>query len=536
VLGLAVLAVIVSTLLIGRAHQRTQKQEWMREVVIPTVRHLITAKDYRAAFELAENADQAFANDPTLADLRPEFTRTWSVVTDPPGAEVYVKLYERPQEEWKHLGRSPLEQVRLPRGFFRWHVSKDGFTPVEGFRKPVQGRIQFTLDPEGSVPPGMVRVSGNAYRENPYGSDEVNAVDLEDYWIDRCEVTNRQFKEFVDQGGYRERKYWKQFPNQQTAPSLLYASTAGLLGSPLGRGPWPAAGGLFPGRTEHMLLAWEVTVKAFHDQTGMPGPSTWRSGTYPAGEDYYPIGGISWYEAAAYAEFAGKSLPTVTHWVRASGSSHAGDISPLSNFGHLGPARVGTYSGLGPFGTLDMAGNVKEWCWNQSAGDRRYILGGAWNEPTYLFRSCDTAPSFDRSAANGFRCVRYFSRNLPPAVVREILEKHRDYSKERPVSDEVFQVYKSFYAYDKVPLHAHIELEEKSADAIHQRITFDAAYGKERVIAHLYLPHQGRSPYQTVVFIQGGMYITPPSFPRENPPSQIVAIVRGGRAVLWPIY
>ena len=75
-------------------------------------------------------------------------------------------LTDRPEEDWQSLGRSPLDQVRLPLGFFRWRVTKEGFTPVEGFRGPVEGRIQFTLDRKGSVPPGMVRVSGNAYREN----------------------------------------------------------------------------------------------------------------------------------------------------------------------------------------------------------------------------------------------------------------------------------------------------------------------------------------------------------------------------------
>ena len=34
-----------------------------------------------------------------------------------------------------------------------------------------------------------------------------------------------------------------------------------------------------------------------------------------------------------------------------------------------------------------MAGNVKEWCWNKSEGDRRFILGGTWNEPAYMFHA-----------------------------------------------------------------------------------------------------------------------------------------------------
>ena len=241
-LGLVVVALVASTLLVGRAQQRTQQEQWMRAVVIPALRQFVAEKNYRKAFDLAERAEQIIADDPTLAELRPQFTSFWTVTTEPLGADIEVKPYDRPQEDWQYLGPSPLDQVRLPRGFFRWRVSKQGFTPVEGFRDLVEGRIQFTLDREGTLPLGMVRVSGNAYRENPYGLEELNALDLEDYLIDRCEVTNRQFKVFMDQGGYRQRNFWKHFPDHPTALAIVYASTVGLLESPRAQGVWLTAG------------------------------------------------------------------------------------------------------------------------------------------------------------------------------------------------------------------------------------------------------------------------------------------------------
>ena len=71
---------------------------------------------------------------------------------------------------------------------------------------------------------------------------------------------------------------------------------------------------------------------------------------------------MSWYEATAYAAFAGRSLPTMHHWYKAAALGRFADILTVSNFDGHGPAAVGSHDGLGPFGTYDMAGNVKEWC------------------------------------------------------------------------------------------------------------------------------------------------------------------------------
>src|SRR5262249_14973656 len=94
----------------------------------------------------------------------------------------------------------------------------------------------------------------------------------------------------------------------------------------------------------------------------------------------------------------------------------------------------------------------------------------------------------------------------------------------------------SQFAYDKAPLNARIENREHSSSSIHEKITFDAAYGKERVTAHLYLPRRGTPPYQAMVYHPGGHFWCQTEFPRENPPSEVAFLVRGGRAVLWPVY
>ena len=120
---------------------------------------------------------------------------------------------------------------------------------------------------------------------------------------------------------------------------------------------------------------------------------------------------MSWYEAAAYAAFRGKSLPTLYHWIRAAlpSSEHvmsmSPEIVPLSNFGSDSAAPVGSYPGIGASGAVDLAGNLREWGFNAS-GENRFSLGGAWNEPVYTFTQPAGMDPFDRSAVNGFRCMK----------------------------------------------------------------------------------------------------------------------------------
>ena len=71
----------------------------------------------------------------------------------------------------------------------------------------------------------------------------------------------------------------------------------------------------------------------------------------------------------------------------------------------------------------------------------------------------------------------------------------RDFYKEKPVSDAIFQVYREQFSYDKSQLNARMEARRDSSQGwIHERMTFDAVYGKERIIAHLFLPRTHRPP------------------------------------------
>ena len=146
---------------------------------------------------------------------------------------------------------------------------------------------------------------------------------------------------------------------------------------------------------------------------------------------------MSWYEAVAYAEFSHKSLPTIAHWYRAADIGSSPYVVPRSNFGGKALARAGEYKGVGTYGTYDMAGNAKEWCWNESALGQHFVLGGAWSEPAHMFtNNSDTRPAFDRNPLLGFRCIKV-SGTIPPELLASKLRGMRDYSNVKPVSDEI---------------------------------------------------------------------------------------------------
>ena len=345
---------------------------------------------------------------------------------------------------------------------------------------------------------------GMYYAENT-GFDDLPEIELGDFLIDKLEVTNRDFMRFVEVGGYQKKDCWKN-----------------------------------PFIKNGRILAWNEAMVEFVDKTGRPGPASWEGGYYPQGQENYPVSGVSWYEAAAYAEFAGKSLPSVYHWGGSASITWIECIVPLSNFNQKGCVEVGSFQGLSACGAFDMAGNVREWCSNDDGENHRYILGGGWNDAEYSFTDAFAQSPFDRSLTNGFRCIKYLGVEKKLAdLQRPIKRAFRDFSKEKPVSDEIFEIYKRMYAYDKTDLNPKIESKTESAEGwTKERVSFDAAYGHERVPAFLYLPKKTAPPYQAVV-------IFPPSYVIFQRSSEVFDrggiyiidyIVKNGRAVIVPIY
>jgi len=254
----------------------------------------------------------------------------------------------------------------------------------------------MALVPDGEVVLGRI---DEALRDGRLDEEEIEAcrgrvIRVEHFFLDRYPVTNRQFASFVAAGGYGQVGLWD-----------------GSI--------WPA-------------------VLDFVDQTGHPGPRFWKNGRCEPGREDHPVVGVSWFEAAAYARWLGKRLPTDAEWVKAA--SWPLTISPCSRIQRRYPwgdsidfTRANLWGtgrhetvpvteypgGVSVGGVYQLIGNVWEWMRGDYHGELpdtlivdevpiKSIRGGAFdtyfdNQATCQFQSGE--PAIGRRPNIGFRCA-----------------------------------------------------------------------------------------------------------------------------------
>ena len=226
---------------------------------------------------------------------------------------------------------------------------------------------------------------GSPEGEGAFDEHPQHVVYLDDYYIDKYEVTNEQFNEFVETTGYvtdAERKGYGEVWNPKEYSPLISYNAAGV--------------------------NWRC-------------PNTWRTDTSPhpkvwdnyhlANKMNYPVIQTSWNDAQAYVTWAGKRLPTEAEWEKAARETdgrkwpwgnvfdlNIGDVTIHTNISGDEPLPVGRFpTGISPYGVYDLAGNVQEWVadWyapnyyerspknnpkGPETGEFRVIRGGSWKQ------------------------------------------------------------------------------------------------------------------------------------------------------------
>jgi len=469
-------------------------RNWLHGEAVPEIRELMES-DLTTAWRRAREIRQDVRPDPVFEQLWLDLTLPMDLTSEPEGALVEVRGYRELDQQWIELGRTPISEARLPIAMLRFRVSLEGYRTIESAPGILPNAQPFILHPVDSAPEDMVYVEAGPVTY----IDQTR--DVPGFWIDRLEVTNAQFRHFIDEGGYRRPELWRHAAHEN-AQEL----------------------------THEQLMARLV------DTTGMPGPATWAMGTYPEGHDEHPVEGLSWYEAAAYAEFVGKQLPTVFHWYRAAGLGtpqlqQFSDILAHSNFNSRSTVPVGSLAGLGHNGTLDMAGNVAEWCHNAD-GELRHILGGSWMDTEYRFRDPDAHNPLERRPGYGLRLV---VQDTPSGqdLLTDVRFPERDLAD--PVDDSTFAILARRFDYDAEPLDARIdEIDQSHRDWRREWVSFSAGYPDERVIAQVFLPRHVEPPYQTVVYYPAGDALLLDSS-RDAGLHHVEFFIRSGRAVVYPV-
>ena len=318
---------------------------------------------------------------PTLATLQ--------VTSTPNGASVYL--------DGVTVGKTPLYGFEVDTGTKREKrveigVEFPGYTPQvrsvalkAGQEVPWDVQLEKQARPKAAAMPAATEMVLIPAGDFQMGSNDSNADDdekpvhtvyVDAFYIDKYEVTNAQFKAFVDANP-----------------------------------PW---------RKDRI-------PQKYHNGSYL---SHWNGNSYPREKSNHPVVAISWYAAMAYAQWAGKRLPTEAEWEKAARGGLVGKKYPWGDTidaskSNYGLTTVGSYSPNG-YGLYDMAGSVSEWCLDEydlgfyARSPRRNPVAGGWSRKNFPAVQTNThcvlrggsvanrswfTPGFT-SDIIGFRCAR----------------------------------------------------------------------------------------------------------------------------------
>ncbi len=350
--------------------------------------------------------------------------------------EVAIAPYRDRRPAWVVLGRTPLSACGCRAARSACACPRPG---SRRSRWPAsQPRQRYRLDPVGTVPPGMVRVGRRPAAGTARHRGDARRL------LDRPARGHQPGVQGVRRSG-----------------RLPAARRCG--GS---RSSTPAA--RCPGSEAMAAVPRQDRPARTRDVD--------RRERYPAGRADYPVDGVSWYEAAAYAAFAGARLPTMHHWYRAAALGRFADILAVSNFERPG---TGGRRQLRRAGALRHSGHGRQREGVVLDGRRRPArrCWAALGRPAIRFRALRRGPPLRARARHRTAPRAATTRPLSPAMEGPVRLDAvvRDGRTVRPVGDAVFAVMRRQYAYDRAPLNAVVEATERTERWVRVTVAFDAA-------------------------------------------------------------
>jgi eukaryotic-like serine/threonine-protein kinase len=507
----AIAALVVAAVAIGIWMSVRAKRIGEGRAMITRAQELVVQRKLPEAVDAANAAADIVPGDDRLRDVFTKATQDVSITSDPPGAAVFMQRFKGPAARVR-VGTTPLKMPRCLRADYIVTVEKAGYAPVvrplsiapiyqqdfEGRRMP--GTLQVKFLEASKVPPGMVFVGGGPYRLQGWYRPTEREVDLHDFFIDRYEVSNAEFSRFIRDGGYRRAELWKNLP-----------------------------------------LPFDAAMTRFRDSTGLPGPRSWAGGVAPAGRENHPVTDVTWYEAAAFATWAGKQLPTIYEWEKAGrypgtrgasttfpwGFVAAGvDVTERTNFLGKGTVPVDSMPfGMSTWGAQHMAGNVSEWVRNAKPPGHA-ARGGSWNDATYAFGQTAGFPPFYSSPTVGFRCVKETASGDSGDFA---LNENETIPVYKAVDERTYQDLRKAYDYPRTPLNARVIETHDTPDWRREKIAYEVS-GKT-VIAYLYLPRGFKPPFQVIHFAPAGDVESGLRSLSASIESKLSAHIRSGRAI-----
>ncbi len=510
-----------------------QAHDAERSAAIEKVEALVHEDRYGEAFTLARQwvMEDARKEDAALQALWDQIVTPGTPLVADSGVTVSFKAYDDGNGAWITAGVSPIETpLDLPRDIVRLRLEKRGYRTAElvvanpgpSIRTaevvpfmlvPGVAPLPLVLAEDGKLDDDMVFVPATdmpvffgGWTPSLQGD---HRFEVPAFSISRFEVTNAEFKEFVDAGGYTDPTFWE---------GLTY-------------------------RDGSRALTREEARARFVDRTGRPGPADWALSSFGKGDANLPVGGVSWYEAVAYARFRQLSLPTIHHWVRASFGPFEGVfvtapmVAGASHFLANGPIEAHSPLGLGPWGTFNTAGNVREWLWN-AVGEEIAAVGGSWRDYSQTYQLMQAARPMDRLPELGFRLMKSFGPVDPQLLAPITLPFDPEFARRQPVSDDAFEAMRFQYsAATRTPLNVTVERVEESDTWTLDEVVL--SFGKnDSFTLYIALPRGTRKKFQPILFGPPGDAF---AFARSNRNvvDQLLTadvIVNGGRALIIPIW